>query len=603
MARPLPLAWLSLLLLIAACGTDSMIAPPGATDTEPPAAVVDLAVAAAGPGTVRLVWSVPEDGIQAWEIRRIPWPADPSGWADWQASGDTVGGSGVAAAVGLTVGGLEPDATYAFRVVGLDAAGNASAPSNPVVVTAAEIHDTTPPGAVADLGPWSAGGDTITVSWRTTGDDGPVGAAAAWELRWDTTPITAATWDQARPGPTGGGGPSGARQWATLTGMAAGTTYHVAVRTADERGQWSAVSNDAAVTTDTRRTWYVRPDGRGDVASIQAAISVARPGDTILVASGRYTWSSQGTDAFRTSDWGMITFWRDQKDFTLRSEDGPEATIIDPEGRNRCLYIMGYNDGIVIDGFTFTGGDGHGSPYGYQYGGGAVLHLTSPTLRNCIFRNNVGVAGGGVANVGQNTAVFEDCTFVGNRAQVGAGYYGGGSIPRSFLRRCAFLANTATTTGGGAVIDTQAVDIVDCVFVGNSAETGAGALAVYRNHASVVDGCTFVANHGPQTSAIRLRNIADLTVTRSLIAFNSGGAPFFTADNSELAVGCSLVFGNGVDVLPPVATDLGGNVFVDPLLQADDPDEPALRPGPGSPCLPANRDGDACGLIGALPAR
>ena len=601
-----PVLLLLLLVLAAGCGQDDPMAPPAPVDTDAPAAITDLQVAASGEGRLRLAWTATgNDGFTGradrWELRQAAWPADPAAWETWPVARDTVAAVTAGTNLGLTVDGLDAGRTYIFRLRAWDGAGNPSAPSNAVVATAAPVHDTTAPATVSDLIPWAGAADAVTVSWRTPGDDGPVGTATGWEVRWDTAPVTDATWDAAQAGPTGTPGPAGERQQATIGNLVPDTVYHVAVRTVDERGQWSAVSNSAAAETVNRRIWYVKSDGSGHVATIQAGINRARPGDTVLVAAGHYTWTNQASDLVGTSGWGMITFWRDVKGFTVRSEDGPDATIIDPEGRNRCMYIMGYNDGIVIEGFTFTGGDGHESPYGFQYGGGAVLHLTSPTLRNCVFRGNVGVAGGGIANVGQNSAVLENCVFEGNRAEVGGGYYGGGSIPRSFLRECTFAANQATITGGGAVIDTQAVDIIDCVFIANSSESGAGALAVYRNHESRLAGCTFVGNHSPQTAALRLRNVANLAVTNTVVAFNTGGPPLYTEVGSDLSLGCSLVFGNDVsDELPVLAVDLGGNLFSDPLFLSAGSHQVPLRPGPDSPCLPANRTGDGCGLIGAL---
>lgn len=593
-------------LLIAGCGGDEAVLPTGPGDSTAPGTVADLRVTWATTTTVNLAWSAAgDDGdvgtAAAFEVRSTAYPADPFGWDSWEI--ETA--AGVPAAPGLaqshTVTGLDAGAVRVYRVRTRDEAGNLSEPSNPVIATAAPQHDTTAPGAVQDLAVWSSDGSRLTVSWLATGDDGPLGQAAGYEVRLAAAPLSDADWAAATPVANGSPGPAGTRCRADIPGLDPDTTYHVAVRLRDEQGNWSAVSNSLAAETVVRNTWYVTPDGLGDAPTIQAAIVQARPGDTVLVAPGHYTWTNQDAGNHDTHGWGMLVFWRDVKGFTVRSEGGPEVTIIDAEQQNRCLYIMGYNDGIVIDGFTFTGGDATGSPYGYQYGGGAVLHLTSPEIRNCVFSANYGIFGGGIANVGQNTARIEACRFVANSAEVGGGYYGGGSIPRSVISECEFIANHAVITGGGAVIDTQAVDIRDCLFLTNSSDDKAGAIAFYRNHQTNMSGCTVVGNYARTTAGVRVTNAANVTLENCIIADNLGGTPLYRAPDSDLLVGCTNVFGNSLtNALPTGTVDLGGNFSLDPLFVGGE-GPAAYRLQVDSPCRADNHPaGAGCGRIGAF---
>lgn len=41
------------------------------------------------------------------------------------------------------------------------------------------------------------------------------------------------------------------------------------------------------------RTWHIRSDGTGDAATIQAGVDSAGVGDTVLVAPGTYTGSTE----------------------------------------------------------------------------------------------------------------------------------------------------------------------------------------------------------------------------------------------------------------------------------------------------------------------
>jgi fibronectin type 3 domain-containing protein len=106
---------------------------------------------------------------------------------------------------------------------------------------------------VLSLGPvlayaQGAGSDTVVVVWTAPGDDADVGTAQAYDLRFSETPITessfpSATAVQGIRAP----GPSGARQSVTVRGLVRGTVYYFAIRTVDDAGNWSGLSNIARV--------------------------------------------------------------------------------------------------------------------------------------------------------------------------------------------------------------------------------------------------------------------------------------------------------------------------------------------------------------------
>lgn len=86
--------------------------------------------------------------------------------------------------------------------------------------------------------------DSVTVSWTAAGDDGRQGSATAYDLRISQSPITADNFDSALlvPGlPTPA--TSGTRQRVVVRGLTHGTTYYFAIRSVDDAGNWSALSN------------------------------------------------------------------------------------------------------------------------------------------------------------------------------------------------------------------------------------------------------------------------------------------------------------------------------------------------------------------------
>jgi hypothetical protein len=97
----------------------------------------------------------------------------------------------------------------------------------------------------------STGGTAVVIlTWTAPGDDGTNGIATQYDLRYKVgSMVTESNFAQAttvigEPEPL----PAGTTQSCTVTGLSYGTTYYFALKTADERGNWSAISNIAIRT-------------------------------------------------------------------------------------------------------------------------------------------------------------------------------------------------------------------------------------------------------------------------------------------------------------------------------------------------------------------
>jgi chitodextrinase len=91
---------------------------------------------------------------------------------------------------------------------------------------------------------------SVTLRWTAPGDDGSVGTAAQYDVRYATGAITAGNWGSAtqaanEPAPK----VAGSAETFTITNLAANTTYYFAVKAADEATNWSNLSNVVSVTT------------------------------------------------------------------------------------------------------------------------------------------------------------------------------------------------------------------------------------------------------------------------------------------------------------------------------------------------------------------
>jgi len=152
--------------------------------------------------------------------------------------------------------------------------------------------DTIPPAAVTDLAVTTATTDSVTLTWTAHGDDGNVGTATAYDIRYSTSPITEINWDSAMQA-TGEPTPNtaGSQESFVLTGLAPGTTYHLALKTSDEVPNLSELSNVAVGTTTMLNQPPIADAGHdstvfsGDLVLFNASNSTD-PDGTII----RYEW-------------------------------------------------------------------------------------------------------------------------------------------------------------------------------------------------------------------------------------------------------------------------------------------------------------------------
>lgn len=108
-------------------------------------------------------------------------------------------------------------------------------------------EDLAPPAAIGDLRAGEVTATRIELRWTAPGDDGARGKAAAYELRWSTTPITEGTFASATRAAAPRPGVAGTAQTTTIA-VPPGDEVYVAIRAKDELGNTGALSNVVAVT-------------------------------------------------------------------------------------------------------------------------------------------------------------------------------------------------------------------------------------------------------------------------------------------------------------------------------------------------------------------
>jgi len=231
--------------------------------------------------------------------------------------------------------------------------------------------------------------------------------------------------------------------------------------------------------------------------TIQAAIDACQNGDQVVVADGVY--SGVGNPNAEDELDRLLVFTIDNKNIVIRSENGPEATIIDCQGSSsQHRGGFGTNYGKV-EGFTIK--DAYGPSAAYVIGKGA--------MDNCIITSNI--------------------TLIDDTIE---GYYGGAVFCGSFdssipvVSNCIITQNTVTSLkpnedllagiGGGILSCWGKPLIVNCLIAENYANHGGGICCSFSS--PTITNCTVINNTAKVGGGIVVDN-----------AYDNDGVKYFSA--------------------------------------------------------------------------
>ena len=310
-------------------------------------------------------------------------------------------------------------------------------------------------------------------------------------------------------------------------------------------------------------------DGSSDYPfdTIQEAIDMAEPGETVVVLRGTYTGNGNMDLDFKG------------KPVTLRSTEpnNPAVvaeTIIDCNASqtdpHRGFIFQSYEmPQSIISGLTLTGGYsefGGGIFLGQcasptvincifreneaSFGGGIYMDNASPTLINCQFNNSLADAGGAIYSFGEGTGcnpVLDNCVFRDNTAIYNGGaIYHNGQV-NSTLKNCVFTENTSSG-GGGAIRNTDLANptFTNCIFSKNQAQTFGGGIRNSNNSNVTLINCTFSLNSAAHGSSLACtaddedaQAPSNIQVTNCIIA--DSGNQIWNSDHSTITIAYSNV--------------------------------------------------------------
>ncbi|TVX99881.1 fibronectin type III domain-containing protein [Cohnella terricola] len=186
-------------------------------DSQAPTAPSNLRVTGTTSSSVALAWNASTDnvGVTGYDVYR----------------GSTIAGSVSGSTLTFTNTGLSAGTNYSFTVRAKDAAGNVSAASNSVSATTNSSGggDTQPPTVPTNLIVTGTTSSSVSLSWTASTDNVGVTGYNVYNGSALATTVTGTT--------------------ATVTGLAASTTYSFTVKAKDAAGNLSAASSVVSGTT------------------------------------------------------------------------------------------------------------------------------------------------------------------------------------------------------------------------------------------------------------------------------------------------------------------------------------------------------------------
>ena len=332
--------------------------------------------------------------------------------------------------------------------------------------------------------------------------------------------------------------------------------------------------------------------GSANYLTIQSAIDAAQGGDTVLVRDGIYTGDGNRDIDFKG------------KAITVQSENGPENCTIDCQGTeqepHRGFYFhSGESRNSILDGVTIINGTTDEDLIVFDGGGGAIacMDRSSPTIKNCILKNNttaINQGGGGVFCTGSSNPYIYNCVIKNNSA----GYHDGGGIlclcsGNPTIENCIIINNSpyGIYASGGPGCSPK---IINCLIAWN---TGAG-VHVRNDGSPEITNCTIYENSASYSGGgVDVGAYCTLKIKNSIIWGNTthGRLEQIEVSNANLLVYNSDIQGGEGDVRvrdhfddryytpPSVITWEDNNIDTDPHFI--DPIQHDLRLGVGSPCI------------------
>ena len=244
------------------------------------------------------------------------------------------------------------------------------------------------------------------------------------------------------------------------------------------------------------------PSGSGNgsswanASSLQNAIAIASSNSQIWVKQGDYPVSS--TLLVSLSNISIYGGFAGDET-ALNQRDWTNNTTVF-NGQNTVKIMRFSSNNGIIDGIHFRNGFVTGTVYTTNDGGGA-LRLTGvdQIIRNCTFLNNRSTSerGGGAIFIWHGGGqLIENCIFQ-NNTQTIPNSNGGGAIhnwdENVIIRNCRFVSNNSSSPGGAVYSWGQNFRLEGSTFENNHSDVDGGAVSA-RYYSNTIINCNFIGN-------------------------------------------------------------------------------------------------------------
>lgn len=287
----------------------------------------------------------------------------------------------------------------------------------------------------------------------------------------------------------------------------------------------------------------VSADGSARFETIQSAVDSAVNGDVVIVANGEYTGDGNTGIDFKG------------KAITVRSENGPENCIIDCKKSGRAFIFYHNETGTsAVSGFTVinaNNADGGAIRCG-KYDRGTVYEAPrateetgSPSISNCIFRNNYSDYAGAAIIINTSSPVISGCVFENNSAKQYGGAIAFMNEANPKIINCSFINNSAYS-GGAIHAEESEGELAGLYISDNNAEYDGAGICI-RESRVTVDRCRILGNKSYWGAGISVKTTSGATIRSCLVAENEGerGGGISVRKSEAVISGCTITSNSG----------------------------------------------------------